>query len=84
MEKVEVPTNYLYEYIKDKEYHRMTDMENAVAILYNKFSNKPEKIMEVLLDAVDSENSSKVCMMDKKYGYDGTISSIYKTVKPTN
>lgn len=80
---MEVPTNYLYEYIKNKSLHRMIDTNHAMEILQNKFLNKPEQILEVLKDAVDSESLLHIHEIDKKYGYDGTISNLYKIVKPS-
>jgi hypothetical protein len=82
MEKMAVPSNYLYEYIKDKALHHMTDLNHVVEILESKFANDREEIENILKDAIDSNNPSKIYVIDTKYGYDGTISKMYKALKP--
>jgi hypothetical protein len=60
----------------------MTDKDHAVVLLQRKFSNQLEEIYYVLEDAIQSENPSKIYELDAKYGYGGTISNMYKVVKP--
>lgn len=71
----------LYAFIKDKSLHRVTDKYKVLETLEKKFSNSHEEILAVLIDAIESEDSTKIIEIDKKYGYGGTISNMYKIVK---
>jgi hypothetical protein len=82
MSKIDAPKADLYTFIKNNNYHRMTDKDHAVVLLQRKFSNQLEEIYYVLEDAIQSENPSKIYELDAKYGYGGTISNMYKVVKP--
>lgn len=80
-DKILVTLNDLYAFIKDHSLHRVVDTSRAIDILKKKFDNDPQEILEVLLDAVESENPAKIAQIDNKYGYNGTISNMYKIVK---
>ena len=82
MSKIDAPKADLYAYIKNNSFHRMTDKDHAVVLLQKKFTNPIEEIYYVLEEAILSENPSKIYELDSKYKYGGTISNMYKVVKP--
>jgi len=81
MSKIDAPKADLYTFIKNNNYHRMTDKDHAVVLLQRKFLNPIEEIYYVLEDAIQSDNPSKIYEIDSKYNYGGTISDMYRVVK---
>jgi hypothetical protein len=80
-DRVLIAPNDLYAFIKDHSLHRNVDSFKVMETLKKKFSNDPLELSDILLDAIESEKPSKIEEMDRKYGYCGTISNIYKIVK---
>jgi hypothetical protein len=45
------------------------------------FLNAKEEIVNILTEAIQSDNPSKIHKIDRKYNYNGTISNLFETVK---